>query len=122
MNPKISHIHFALLLFLDCIICNSRGCCIVCAYLWTIVSNVFCIMIIFLPVNKHPLVSAYVTEAAKNFKMLQLTCIGPFGISHAHSEGIIPKKKNYTVQLRGFGSVRYDALVLALKLCLKHDI
>ena len=57
---------------------------------WTIYSNVFRRIMKFLPITKHPPVSASAREAA--FKNFQFTCIGPFKRSFFHFEGMIPKK------------------------------
>ena len=59
---------------------------------WPISSYVFRRMMTSIPVTKHSLVYAFAEEAATNFKMLQLACIGQFRCSSANFEGIIPKK------------------------------
>ena len=56
-------------------------------------SNLFCRMMKSLPVTKYLPVYASPVEAAKTFKMLQLTCIGSFRSSHTHFEGMLPKKQ-----------------------------
>ena len=83
---------------------------------WSIYSNVFCKMMTSLPVTKQPPVSDSAAEAATKSKMLQFTCTGPFRRSHAHFEGIIPKKKYPVAKLRACGSVRYDTSVSAHKI------
>ena len=73
-------------------------------------------MMTALPVTKYCLISDSAAEAATHFKMLQFTCIGPYRRSRAHFEGVTPKKKYPAAQLRSYGSVRYEALVLEHKI------
>ena len=67
----------------------------------------------YIPVTKHPPVSAYAAEAATNVKMLQFTCIGSFMGSRAHFEGMLLKQNYPAAQLCVSDSVRYDSLVSA---------
>ena len=85
-------------------------------YGWTISSGVFLIIITFLPVMKHTLVSASSMEAATNFKTLKFTCIGPFRRSRTHFESILFKGKYPGAQLHDSGSFRCYALVSACKI------
>ena len=52
----------------------------------------------------------------QRFKTLQFTCTGIFRCSHAHSEGMIHRKKYPAEQLRACGSVRYNASSLEHKI------
>ena len=55
------------------------------------------------PVTKHPPVSASTKEAATHFKMLQLTCMGPYKRSCVHFEGILSKKKYPVARMGAYG-------------------
>ena len=76
-------------------------------------------MMAYLPVTKHPPVSASLAEAATNFKMLQFICTGLFRGSHAHFEGTLPKKKYTASQLRACDSFIYDESMLTCKIMSK---
>ena len=91
-----------------------NNCAMVCG--WPISSNVFLRMMTSPPVTKQPPVSASAVEAARNFKMLQFTCTGPFRRSREHFEGMIPKNKCHGTRLHVCGSVRYGALMLVRKI------
>ena len=59
---------------------------------WPICSNVFRRIMTYLPVTKHPPVSAYEEEGPTNFNILQFTCVGPFECSRVHFEVLLHKK------------------------------
>ena len=78
-------------------------------YCWPIYSSVFHRIMTSLPVTKHIMVSVSAAEGATKFKMSPFTCIGPFMCSHAHFEGMLPKKQYPVAQLHASSSVRYDS-------------
>ena len=74
-------------------------------YWWPISSMVFHRIMTYLLLTKHLMVCVSAVEGATKFKMPPFICIGPFRCSHAHFEGMLPKKQYHVAQLRDLTSV-----------------
>ena len=81
-------------------------------YWWSVSFNVFHTIMTSLLVTKHLMVSVSAVEGETTFKMSPFICIGTFRCSHAHCEGMIPKKQYHVEQMCASSSVRYDASVV----------